>query len=137
MGSLGQNDLIDVVEVLGDKVCDMQYETKVAGTTFIKDSQSLLGFLSNQDSNQIILEFESEPTNKWDLHAVKVMVGMIGKKTRYHIGYIPKEFSEFFSYVMDGDTYDISVISLKILGGERYGVSNCGLTFKFKLTIRG
>lgn len=133
MSDLGEGNLKRVIEIVGDRVCDMKLETKVAGTSFIKNSKGILEALSLIDRKQIMIDFERESSNEHDSNAVKVIVGIKGKKTTYYIGYIPKQVSETFAFVLDGDRYCIKVDEAFVLGGDRFCADNYGLKFKYHI----
>lgn len=69
-------------------------EFDVAGTRHCKDLEKCKNQLSVNDK----LELELEPTNAFDKNAIKVICVKNNKK--YHIGYVPRYYSEELSEIL-------------------------------------
>lgn len=118
--------LLSLFDFYGKDISKIDFETKVVGTTFRENGQSILKYLSEVNPKIIVLEFEREIDNKYDRNAVKVIVGILTSSKRYHIGYIPRQITDFWSYVLDRGDYRVSVKDVSIYGGsvrmENYGI---------------
>jgi hypothetical protein len=132
------NSLIPILDKHGVNIHKVLFETKVAGVTFRPDGQKILEYLSKADSKEITLKFEREPDNLYDRNAVKVIVGMTWSKKEHFIGYIGRNISDFFTYIIETDLYDIRVGNIKIIGGDKISIKNAnyGLKFEYRVWIK-
>ena len=84
----------------------------------------------------ILLRFEREPDNEFDCNAVIVYISIVGKKNYIRVGYVSRDLSEFFSYVLlNSDIYDLCVYDIVLLGGTK-DKPNVGLFFRFNVTFK-
>ena len=132
------NSLFPVLDRHGENIWKVLFSTKVAGVTFRSNAQKILEYLYKADPKEITLKFEREPDNQYDQNAVKVIVGMSWSKKTHFIGYIPRDISAFFSYLMDSGYYDIKVESTQIIGGKDIGIkdANYGIKFDYRVWIK-
>jgi hypothetical protein len=124
------DEMIELIKKNRNSLDKLILDFKVVGTTFIPESQRILGCLAPLPPNTILIDLEREPDNPYDFYAVKVIIGVKGKKSKYHIGYVSRETSKFFSYVLDGSEFGISICSITFSGG---GTLNYGLKTFYKI----
>ena len=136
MGDYAVGSLLSVLDTFKDNIHMMSFNTKVVGTTFRPNGQNILKYLArNVKSYDIVLEFEREPDNQYDPNAVKVIVGIKSSVKKHHIGYIPKDISDFFAHVIDCGRYDITVDKVTLVGGIS-GFDNYGMEFDYRVSVK-
>jgi hypothetical protein len=108
---------------------------KTVGINFRpKGNQILEDLKYNFTPEDILIILEREPNNQHDKNAIMVHVGVKTSSKKYHIGYIPKTSSEFYSYIMDSGKYDIRAVKAKVVGGE--GSTSYGLHFVVRIMYK-
>lgn len=123
-----------MLKIHGDKIREVCFSTHVAGTTFVKNSDSFLRFLKDKVPVSLIeLYLEREPTNKADPNAVKVMISMKGSNKHRKIGYVPADRAELLSYVLDHkQEYRVFIYDISLHGGEK-DKPNIGIFFSYTI----
>jgi hypothetical protein len=109
----------------------VSFETKVAGTTFTENGQSLLHYIANTVGvASVLIDLVREPDNEFDKNAIKVILYVDWSTKRYHVGYIPKKLAELLAPLMDNGM-NVKVERVRITGGQELG--NYGLVLIYEL----
>jgi hypothetical protein len=78
-----------------------------------------------------VVTLEREPNNQYDINAIKVIVGVEWSKTKYFIGYIPRDLATILADIIDNTDYIIEIKSLIVVGSSLHG--NYGVRLKYSL----
>ena len=132
-----KNDAPALIKIHGDNIGDVNFSSNVAGTTFIKNSESLLRFLKDKvPVSNIILRFVREPENEYDENAVRVEVSLKGSKRYGKIGYVPKDRAPLLSYVLSyPNKYSVRIHNINLIGGDD-GRQNIGVFFDYNILLK-
>ena len=117
--AVNQNKIPSILKLHGDNIKDVQFSSRLVGSTFYPKAQEVLCFLKGVKSEDIILSFEREPDNPYDSNAVAINVSVNGAKKSVKVGHFPKEGAELLSYVLLHDKeYSVKVKNISLCGGE-------------------
>ncbi len=113
---------------------DVEFQTRIAGSTFYENAQDLLKALKKSSVTQAIkLNFVREPNNLEDRYAVQVYLSLLNYSQIYLIGHVPRDCSHLIFYVLEHpNLYDFRVYNIRILGCTPEK-ENAGLFFNFKI----
>jgi hypothetical protein len=131
---MDENNIPAILKIHGDKIGEVNFQSNVAGTTFIKNSASLLQFLKNKvPISEVILLLFREPENQYDKNAVRVEVTLKGSKRSGKIGYIPKDVAPLLSYVLlYPEKYIVNIHDIHFAGGDELK-PNIGIFFEYNI----
>ena len=125
--------LPDILKIHKDNIGEVQFSSRVAGTTFHPPAQEVLRVLKRVNPNQIILRFEPEPTNEVDPYAVAIYVTIQGATREQKLGYFPQSGSQLISYVLTHtDEYNLIISNIHIAGGTE-DKEMLGLFYDFRI----
>lgn len=124
-----------ILKIHKNHIEDVEFQTRLAGSTFYDNAQELLKALKNSSVTQAIrLNFVCEPNNPEDKYAVQIYLSLLNYSQTYLIGHVPKDCSHLIFYVLKHpNLYDLSVYNIRILGCTP-DKENAGLFFNFKIT---
>lgn len=91
---------------------------RVVGTTF-ENRQERLRFLQQFKPEDLTVTLEREPNNKYDSHAIRVIMHMKPIHCKTLIGYIPRGLARELSKVLDMGI-EVKASLMKIIGGYAY-----------------
>ena len=125
-----------ITAVLKTNPDELVFDMRVAGTTFVEDSEELLKTLKSVPSDKLNLVLSREPDNEHDPNAVRVSIKVEGYDKSRFVGYIPKDHSEIVSYViLHRDDYKLLVTHPTFCGGVE-GKEYIGIFFGMKIEKR-
>lgn len=114
-----KNKIPSILKLHGDNIKDVQFSSRLVGSTFYPKAQEALSFLRSVKQEDIIVKFEREPDNPFDHNAVAINVSVKGAKKFIKVGHFPKEGAELLSYVLLHDKeYKIILSNLSFHGGD-------------------
>jgi hypothetical protein len=88
---------------------------RVAGTTF-DNRQERLAFLRQFKPEDLTVTLQRESSNKYDSHAIQVVVHILSIHRRTVIGYVPKALANELAAVMDKGI-EVQATLMEIIGG--------------------
>lgn len=123
-----------VLEQYRDNIEEVQFSSKLMGSTFIPGSQECLRYLKdNYKKHTIDFKLEREPDNEHDEFAVKVLLSISGPDGYHKLGYVPKEEAPTLSYVLENPKKYIFQLDGFYLSGGSVEKENVGLFFDYHI----
>ena len=113
-----------IIKFYGDDIGTVNFSTKVAGVSFIRNNNKVLKYLRDRISkDRIFLSLVQEPDNPYDENAIRVEFCLSDIthtcfSNSKKLGYIPRENTEIINYVLNNPRdYSIDIYDMSVVGG--------------------
>jgi hypothetical protein len=142
MSTNTKDKIPSILKLYGDNIGNINFSTKVVGTTFIRDNNRVLKYLrDNISKDRVFLSLVQEPDNPYDSNAVRVEFCLSDVthtcfSNSKKLGYIPRNSTEIINYVLNNSRdYSIDIYDMSVVGGT-FNKPNFGMYFSYHIFRR-